>query len=1106
MALLCTPRSRPEFCLATKWVSILLLIGWVTALQAAESDAFVRWMNAGQAELENRNSAKAIDAFKAALETRSDSAAAWRNLSRAYMLADRLDDALDGLKRVRAQERESAATSYLTGLIYARRSQYAEAIPEFEAAVRLDPETAALRFQLANAYQLARQTEKALAQLRETVRLDPLHASAQFKLAMFARQAGDETEFQKRQQEFMRLRTIFGDESRTPTALERCRYTRPETAPDSVQRPGPGVPVRFIDATDGAFPDSSSREAEAACWIESDERGVPVLFTLGSDGRAGLLQMKEGKFARRSVAGSVPKTIGRIRQCLAGDFHDDVPKGVKYDPGVHALNDLLLVGNSGVCLLKRTGPDAFADVTAEAGLTGLRAERAQWLDYDHDGDLDLCLASDDGVHLWQNNGNGRFSDVTAQVGVEAAGAAVDVAAVDLDANVAMDILVAGGTSPTLVFMNQRAGRFARMVEPPGPWPPANRILVDDIDNDGNLDVVFVRPDHAAVWFGRGGKRQEIVTEASGISTAALFDYDNDGWLDFFEVESRADSSSGSRPRLWRNSGEDRWTEVSGPTGLGVIRLPGVLDVIAGDTDGDGDTDLLLVTGEGLRFLRNDGGDAQGQLKVRLVGMKTNPTGLGTRVEVRAGSFQAVRAVTGAGIEIGLGSRKRLDAVKTVWTNGIEDNQIDIVPPAGVLRIVEKNVAAGSCPFLYAWDGEHYRFITDLLGNAPLGLSARRGIVLPANPQEIVGVGREDLFGRREGMLDFVVTEEFREVLFLDQARLLAVDHAADVEVHPTDKLAPPPHSAPEVWALRSPRVLKRAVGDDGIDRTQALKELDGVFGAPGISLPPPLRGFCEPLALTLDFGLVEGEHAWVLALTGWLQYGDASVNIAASQNASQEVIPPTLEAETEAGVWEPVNVQVGMPAGKTKTILCDLSGKLPRKFRRLKLTTTFEIRWDRIALFERTAAPICREIEPAGAEIFWRGFSELKSRARGQPTTPDYGAVSERPAWRTTPEGWCTRYGDVLDLVRRRDDRLVILNAGDALRLRFDPAVLPAAPVGKIRTFFFYSAGWDKDADHNVVSGETVEPLPVIAGGDWILEYNTRWVPRNRFSPIGAGR
>jgi hypothetical protein len=86
-------------------------------------------------------------------------------------------------------------------------------------------------------------------------------------------------------------------------------------------------------------------------------------------------------------------------------------------------------------------------------------------------------------------------------------------------------------------------------------------------------------------------------------------------------------------------------------------------------------------------------------------------------------------------------------------------------------------------------------------------------------------------------------------------------------------------------------------------------------------------------------------------------------------------------------------------------------------------------------------------------------------------------------------------------LVPARDERLAILNAGDALKLRFESRSLPPVPRGRERTFLFYSVGWDKDADHNVVEGDTVEPLPVAGGLDRAAERNTRWMRGDRFTP-----
>jgi hypothetical protein len=311
--------------------------------------------------------------------------------------------------------------------------------------------------------------------------------------------------------------------------------------------------------------------------------------------------------------------------------------------------------------------------------------------------------------------------------------------------------------------------------------------------------------------------------------------------------------------------------------------------------------------------------------------------------------------------------------------------------------------------------------------------------------------------------------------------------------------------------MGSRKALLHAKGDDGVDRTQALREIDGDFAPPGLPLPAPYRGMCHPLTLTFDFGPLDAGQSLVMALTGWLQYGDASTNIAMSQNSALTIISPTLYAESAATGWTQVDLVVGMPAGKTKTILCDLTGKLPRDVRRLRLTTTLEIRWDRVALFVRSVLPDSQlhHLSPAVAQLRWRGFSELRSRRPGHPSTPDYNKVSDRPPWRTAPQGWCTRYGDVLDLITTRDGKMAIINSGDALALEFDARSLPPLNPGMSRSFFFYSVGWDKDADHNVVDGDTVDPLPVEGESanrnsvddeeDWRLQYNTRWVPGDRF-------
>jgi hypothetical protein len=275
--------------------------------------------------------------------------------------------------------------------------------------------------------------------------------------------------------------------------------------------------------------------------------------------------------------------------------------------------------------------------------------------------------------------------------------------------------------------------------------------------------------------------------------------------------------------------------------------------------------------------------------------------------------------------------------------------------------------------------------------------------------------------------------------------------------------------------------------------------------------PPQLRGLAEPYSITLDFGELPVDRPLVLALTGWLRFGGGMANVAASHDPSLPFPFPILEAETSDGAWQKVDVVAGAPAGKTKSMMIDLTGKLPAGTKRLRLGMAFEIHWDRIAMLERgdDASFRATKFPPATADLHWRGTSEYEDWPWFLPITPAYEKVRPIAPWLITPTGWCTRYGDVLELVKHKDNALVILNCGDELTLTFPAAQLPPKRPGDVREFFLFTSGWDKDADYHVEGGHTVEPIPwhgmddqlygkqkrpAFPNDGWISKYNTRWV------------
>ena len=1093
---------------------------------------FVRLMNLAKSYLEVGDHERALERLGSALALDRSCAATHRNIARAHLFSDKPASALAPLEAATRYDPDSPATAYLTGVALARLARFAEALPHLERAAQLSPSIAAVRFQLAAAYEALDMPEKAAAQYRQAVSLDARHTAAHYKLAMLARAAENQDEYRRNLREFTRLRELFGAPANSPMEHAVCRLTEAEPAPPSLAG-GPSmglptdIPVRFTDASQDVFPQAEDRVAAVATVIGLDDDGRYTLFVATREGRTHLLTLRgSGTFERTDLALDVGK-IGSSPSCFVGNFHDslieDLPEETALPDEQEAgaqpalYSDVLLASESGTHLYERQAAGAFRDVTDLAGIGTAGARAAIGVDYEYDGDLDIVLARASGLELWQNNGDGSFREVAEDVGLGKRLECIDIAAIDVDGNDAVDLIAARGVESTVVYENRRAGKLEPMPQPPGPWPAAEALLSDDLDNDGAPDVVLFGEMSAVVIPGRGSQRQRIDLGDLRVESAVLIDYDNDGWLDVCAAGRSRRQGDEGLVKLWRNGGDSTWNDVSKECALDVPRAAPLVDVLAADFDADGDTDLLLVTSrDQLEFLRNDGGNIYGQLKLRLVSLIIgNRGGVGTQIEVRDGERAISRwTQVEAPIEIGLGDRTRVDAVRAVFSDGIVRSRVNVDVRAGPLEfVVTEYVTTGSCPYLYVWDGRGFRFVTDLLGAGALGVPVSRDRVEPANPVETVLIGDAHGFQPRDGDYEVRVTNELRETDYLDSFQLLAVDHEKGVEIHSTDALIAPPFPESRLVAICRLTPPRSARGDDGIDRTAHLRTLDGVFAPPGPILPPPLRGVCRVMTLTLDFGSFDASRPLVLALTGWTQYGTSSSNIALSQNSAVEVLRPRLVAETADGNLRQIDVAVGLPAGKTKTVLCDLEGKLPRDTVRLNLTTSFEIRWDRIALGEKAPGAIqgVHELSLRSADLSWRGFSEIRQRREGHPPTPDFLEVVPRPRWYTALAGWHTAYGDVLELLDAQDGKLVLLNGGDALTLRFAIEGLALVTEGGARTFALRSVGWNKEGDTNTVTGDTVEPLPGdpetpgdspgTTGADWRLRYNTRYISRDHFAP-----
>jgi Flp pilus assembly protein TadD len=1111
------PKSRN---LALWWLFIiaaLLLAGGALVLlkdreahrKPSPKDDFTASMLAGRIAFENVDANGAVTAFSKAVELEPTEPDAHLNLANALLLAGQSEKALHHAREALRLSKNSPAALYVIGCAQLRLGQAQDALKALQQSQFINPSVAAVSYQIGRAHHALGHWTDAVTSFKEAIRLAPNHPSAYYALSQALIRAGQPAEAQEALKRHAEISARGPNTPRDPTFFEKCEHTTARLPKVKSEQPDPtGVNVRFVDATETAFGSVATTLRGPIGVVDLKHDGNNSLIALDPQQGIRVFVNESGKFT--PTGAPVPaRADSKWRQCAIGDLDND------------GVEDAIFFSDRGTQVLRLQNDGALTDVTDASRLRNLIASDAALADLDFTGKLGVIAATEKGVSILRNQGKIVFQDVTVASGLPTSAAVRDLVIDDWNNDDLPDLFLARDAGAPELWLNQHGGPMklsgleAAPLDPttdveatkpttnaPVQWPVGAALDVADFNCDRRNDVVVATTAGMEIVFGGLGQKSVIpVTEAP--ARIKSFDYDNDGWIDIIAITN-------GRLRLWRNCGQAGFREVTADIGLNAGDQ--VHSIVHADFDFDGDTDLAISTEDrGLRLFRNDGGNTNRQIKLHLPGRRSNASGLGVRVELVAGGWRTMRTVRTLPVEIGVGQHTRLDSLSLHWTD-VVTNRGAIDTTNKLIEVVEPELPAGSCPYLYVWNGKTFRYVTDLLGASPAGLRLTDDRFIDADTDEIVRVGDESNVQPRDGHYVFQITDELRELLYFDQVELVVVDRPADIEVYSTSKLRPGKPFVPhELWALRNPRPLVHATRSDGTDVTEELSAVDGKHVSPIKLRSPQLRGLAEPYGVTLDFGVLPADRPLVLALTGWLRFGGGMANVAASHDPTLPFPFPVLEVETSSGQWLPVDVVAGAPAGKTKSIMIDLAGKLPAGAKRLRLSTAFEIHWDRIALLERDDSARFREtrVLPTTADLHWRGTSEYEDLPWFVPVTPAYNKVRPIAPWLITPAGWCTRYGDIRELVVKKDNALVILNCGDELTLNFDGNQLPPKRPGDVRDFFLFTSGWDKDADYHVAGGQTIEPIPwhgmddqlygrqkrpVIDGDWWIEKYNTRWV------------